>query len=91
MSTTYILFMGHMHALLDLQHGSNSLVNLGDSVVGQSRTKAMGTIWTCCEDFFQNFLYDYYSAHLDLQLPYSIFLKKLISYIFINAVPIMVG
>jgi hypothetical protein len=60
MATTYILFMSHMHALLDLQHGSKSLVNLGDLIVGQSRAKisAMGTIRTCCQDFFQTFLYD---------------------------------
>jgi len=39
MATTYILFMSHMHALLDLQHGSKSLVNSGDLLVGQSRIK----------------------------------------------------
>ena len=54
MAITCILFMSHMHALLDLQHGSKSLVNLGDLFVGQSRTKisAMGTIRTCFQDFF---------------------------------------
>ena len=44
----------------------------------------MGTMPMCCLDFFQNFLYDYYSAHLHLQLSYvkilfeeNIFLKFL--------------
>ena len=76
MATTYILFMSHMHALLDLQHGSKSPVNLGDLLVGQSQTKisAMGTIRKCFQVFFQNFLYDYYSACLDLQLPYFKFI-----------------
>ncbi len=57
METTYILFMSHMHALLDLQHGSKSLVKLAGLLLGQRRKikLAMGTIRTCCHDFFQTF------------------------------------
>ncbi len=76
MATTYILFMSHMHALLDLQHGSNSLVKLADLLVGQGRNT--NWLWAQYRNvamiFFQNFLYDYYSAHLHLQLSYFKFI-----------------
>ena len=91
-ATTSILFMSHMHAFLDLKLWSQSLVNLGDFLAGQSRTiiSAMDTDTDVLPRIFQNFLYDYYSAHLDLQLLYSnFFLKKLFSYIYINAAPLL--
>ena len=56
MTTTCILCMSHMHALLDLQHGSNSLVKLADLLVGQRRKKlALGTNGHVAMIFFKTF------------------------------------
>ena len=93
MATAYKIFLSHMHALLDLQHGPKSLAKLGDLLVGQNRTKisAMSMIQTCCHDlFFKPFvmtitqhtsIYNFHTSNL--------FLKKYFFFKFLSKQPLL--
>jgi hypothetical protein len=65
MAATYILFMSHIHALLDLHHGSKLQVKLGDLLCKAGQKYQLWAKYGRVDlIFFENYLYDYYSAHL---------------------------